>query len=158
MSLNQMVLCSKLKNGLCKIVTQSQVVTKLNVTKSRLHCNLFVATANKRQPLQKKKNQTSMSCSSNTQKDKQNYLQCPTTEGPCLTQILGLGKNRITQNLSQWGTPCIDIFSSFFLQHRGSFQKPWEVEFEPARFSFSANLQGQFFLDHFSPSFLCQKQ
>ena len=29
---------SKLKNGLCKIVTISQVVTKFNVTKSRLHC------------------------------------------------------------------------------------------------------------------------
>ena len=33
-----MILCSKLKNGLCKIVTKSQVVTKFNVTKSRLHC------------------------------------------------------------------------------------------------------------------------
>ena len=34
-----MILCSKLKNGLCKIVTKSQVVTKFNVTKSRLHCS-----------------------------------------------------------------------------------------------------------------------
>ena len=33
-----MILCSKLKNGLCKIVIKSQVVTKFNVTKSRLHC------------------------------------------------------------------------------------------------------------------------
>ena len=33
-----MILCSKLKNGLFKIVTKSQVVTKFNVTKSRLHC------------------------------------------------------------------------------------------------------------------------
>ena len=33
-----MMSCSKLKNGLCKIVTKSQVVTKSNVTKSRLHC------------------------------------------------------------------------------------------------------------------------
>ena len=33
-----MILCSELKNGLCKIVTKSQVVTKFNVTKSRLHC------------------------------------------------------------------------------------------------------------------------
>ena len=32
-----MILCSKWKNGLCKIVTKSQVVTKFNVTKSRLH-------------------------------------------------------------------------------------------------------------------------
>ena len=31
-------LCSKLKNGLRKIVTNLQVVTKFNVTKSRLHC------------------------------------------------------------------------------------------------------------------------
>ena len=31
---------SKLKNGLCKIVTDSQVVTKYNVTKSRLHWGL----------------------------------------------------------------------------------------------------------------------
>ena len=34
-----------MKNGLCKIVTKSQVVTKFNVTKSKLHCtaplNLF---------------------------------------------------------------------------------------------------------------------
>ena len=34
-----MILCSKLKNGLCKVVTKSHVVTKFNVTKSRLHCN-----------------------------------------------------------------------------------------------------------------------
>ena len=27
-----------MKNGLCKIVTKSQVVTKVDVTKSRLHC------------------------------------------------------------------------------------------------------------------------
>ena len=33
-----MILCSILKNVLCKIVTKSQVVTKFNVTKSRLHC------------------------------------------------------------------------------------------------------------------------
>ena len=32
-----MILCSKLKNGLYKIVTKSQVVTKFNVTKLRLH-------------------------------------------------------------------------------------------------------------------------
>ena len=38
MSLNRMILCSKLKNGLWKIVTKSQVVTKFDVTKSRLHC------------------------------------------------------------------------------------------------------------------------
>ena len=38
MSLNRMFLCSKSKNGLWKIVTKSQVVTKLDVTKSRLHC------------------------------------------------------------------------------------------------------------------------
>ena len=38
MSLNQMILCSKLKNSLCKTVTKSQLVTKSNVTKSRLHC------------------------------------------------------------------------------------------------------------------------
>ena len=30
-----MILCSKWKNGLCEIVTKSQVVTKFNVTKSR---------------------------------------------------------------------------------------------------------------------------
>ena len=40
MSLNRM-LCSKSKNGLWKIVTKSQVVTKLDVTKSRLHCTIF---------------------------------------------------------------------------------------------------------------------
>ena len=33
-----MILCSKLKNSLCKIVTKSQVVTKFTVTKSRLYC------------------------------------------------------------------------------------------------------------------------
>ena len=38
MSLNRMILCTKLKNGLCQIVTKSQVVTKFNVSKSRLHC------------------------------------------------------------------------------------------------------------------------
>ena len=38
MPLNGMILCSKLKIGLWKIVTKSQVVTKFNVTKSRLHC------------------------------------------------------------------------------------------------------------------------
>ena len=38
MSLNRMILCSKLKNGLWKIVTESKVVTKFNITKSRLHC------------------------------------------------------------------------------------------------------------------------
>ena len=38
MSLNWMILCGKLINGLCKIVTKSQVITKFNVTKSRLHC------------------------------------------------------------------------------------------------------------------------
>ena len=37
MSLNRMILFSKLKNGLCKIVTKSQVVIKFNVTESRLH-------------------------------------------------------------------------------------------------------------------------
>ena len=41
MSLNLMILCSKLKIGLCKIVTKSQVVTKFNITKSRLHCILL---------------------------------------------------------------------------------------------------------------------
>ena len=30
---------SKLKNCLCKIVAKSKVVTKFNVSKSRLHCN-----------------------------------------------------------------------------------------------------------------------
>ena len=38
MSLNRILLCSKLRNGPWKIVTKSQVVTKCNVTKSRLHC------------------------------------------------------------------------------------------------------------------------
>ena len=33
-----MILFSKLKNGLFKIVIKSQVVTKSNVTKSRVHC------------------------------------------------------------------------------------------------------------------------
>ena len=32
------ILCSKFKNDLCKIVTISQVVTKCSVTKLRLHC------------------------------------------------------------------------------------------------------------------------
>ena len=32
-----MTLCSKLKNGVSKIVTKSQAVTKFAVTKSRLH-------------------------------------------------------------------------------------------------------------------------
>jgi hypothetical protein len=41
MSQNRMILCSKLKNGLCKVVTKSQVATKFNVTKSRLDCNHF---------------------------------------------------------------------------------------------------------------------
>ena len=40
-SLNRMILCSNLKNRICKIVTKSQVVTKVNVTKSRLHCTSF---------------------------------------------------------------------------------------------------------------------
>ena len=35
-----MILCSKLKKGLSKIVTKSEVFTKFNVTKSRLHCTL----------------------------------------------------------------------------------------------------------------------
>ena len=35
-----MILCCKLKNGLCKIVTKSRVVTEFNVTKSRLHCTV----------------------------------------------------------------------------------------------------------------------
>ena len=35
-----MILCSKLKDGVYKIVTQSQVVTKFNVTKSKLTCTL----------------------------------------------------------------------------------------------------------------------
>ena len=33
-----MIFCNKWKNCLCKIVPKSQVVTKFNVTKSRLHC------------------------------------------------------------------------------------------------------------------------
>ena len=41
MSLNRMILYSKLKNGLWKIVTKSQVVNKFNVTKSRLHCTFL---------------------------------------------------------------------------------------------------------------------
>ena len=41
MSLNRMSLRSKLKNGLCKIVPKSQVVTKFNVTKSRLPCTVY---------------------------------------------------------------------------------------------------------------------
>ena len=50
MSLNWMILCSKLKNGLWKIVTKSQVVTEFEVTKSRLHFlfrKLFWPTARK---------------------------------------------------------------------------------------------------------------
>ena len=39
-----MILCSKLKNGLCKIVSKSQVVTKFNVTKSRLHSTIMHTT------------------------------------------------------------------------------------------------------------------
>ena len=38
MSLNPMILCSKLKIGPFKIVIKSQVVTKFNVTTSRVHC------------------------------------------------------------------------------------------------------------------------
>ena len=41
MSLNGTIWCSKLINGHCKIVNKSQVVTKFNVTKSRLHCSWF---------------------------------------------------------------------------------------------------------------------
>ena len=37
-------LCSKLKNGLCKTVTKSRVVTKFNVTKLRFHCTLELYT------------------------------------------------------------------------------------------------------------------
>ena len=33
-----MILCSKLKNGLWKLFSKSQVVAKFNVTKSRMHC------------------------------------------------------------------------------------------------------------------------
>ena len=29
-----------MKNGFCKIVTKSQIVTKFNVTKLRLHCSI----------------------------------------------------------------------------------------------------------------------
>ena len=36
-----MILCSILRNGLCKIVTKSQIVTKFNVTESKLHCILL---------------------------------------------------------------------------------------------------------------------
>ena len=43
MSLNRMILCSTLKNDFCNIVTKSQVVTKFNVTKSRLHSTMFGA-------------------------------------------------------------------------------------------------------------------
>ena len=43
MSQNRMTLCSKWKNNLCKIVTKSWVVTKFNVTKSRLHCSMELA-------------------------------------------------------------------------------------------------------------------
>ena len=42
MSLNRIILCSKLKNNLFKIVTKSQVITKFDVTKSRLHCTFTV--------------------------------------------------------------------------------------------------------------------
>ena len=35
-----MILCSKLKNGLRKIVTKSQVVTKFNLTKNR-DCTVY---------------------------------------------------------------------------------------------------------------------
>ena len=45
MSLNQIILCSKLKNVLWNIVTKSPVVTKFNVTKSRLHCIDFIVSA-----------------------------------------------------------------------------------------------------------------
>ena len=38
-----MILCSKRKNGVCKIVTKSQIITKSNATKSRLHC-MYVCT------------------------------------------------------------------------------------------------------------------
>ena len=34
-----------MKNGLCKVVTKSQVVTKFNATKSRLNCNLVFKVA-----------------------------------------------------------------------------------------------------------------
>ena len=40
-----MILCNKMKNGLCKVVTKSQVVTKFNATKSRLNCNLVFKVA-----------------------------------------------------------------------------------------------------------------
>ena len=33
-----MILCCELKNGLCKMVTKSQIATKFNVTKWGLHC------------------------------------------------------------------------------------------------------------------------
>ena len=42
MSLNILFLCSKLKNGLLKIVNKSQAVNKFNVTKSRLHCTYLL--------------------------------------------------------------------------------------------------------------------
>ena len=38
MSLHQMILCSKWKNSLCKKVPKSKVVSKFNVTITRLHC------------------------------------------------------------------------------------------------------------------------
>ena len=41
MLLNSAILCSKLKNGLCNVVTKSQVVTNFHVTKSRFHCTYF---------------------------------------------------------------------------------------------------------------------
>ena len=43
MSLDQMILCSKLKNGLCRIVTKSHVVTK-----SRLPCTYYKSTVQSR--------------------------------------------------------------------------------------------------------------
>jgi hypothetical protein len=41
MSLNRMILCVELKNGLCKLVTTSKAVTNFSVTKLRLHCTLI---------------------------------------------------------------------------------------------------------------------
>ena len=35
-----MILCNELENGLIKIVAKSQIVTKFNVTISRVHCIL----------------------------------------------------------------------------------------------------------------------
>ena len=45
-----MILCSKLK-----IVTKSQVVTKFNVTKSRLHCTAHTFVRNSRSKKQTNK-------------------------------------------------------------------------------------------------------